>query len=294
MATVVGLFDSYTNAQRAVEDLVKAGFKRYEISLLAQANASEYARYFNTNTTGESATPAPEKTLTMGEGVGVGTVVGALTGIVVGLASFVLPGIGPIVAAGPLIAGLTGGTVGVVAGAATGGVVTALMNSDISEDEANVYAESLRRGGTLVLVRTPESSIAAVHNVMRSHQAVDIAQRKTEWLSADSAAMNDLNHGYPVGGTNFGEFLPLYRQHYAAHYADTPFTWDHVLPFYRYGYDLATDPRYAPAKWNELESEARRLWEERNPKDFWGNYHAAVRYGWETIRNVPQSETESV
>ncbi|MHB8626351.1 MAG: hypothetical protein ACYDBJ_12475 [Aggregatilineales bacterium] len=286
MATVVGLFDNFTSAQSAVEDLVKHGSKRYEISLLANASASEYARYFSPD-----ATPEQEKALTTGEGVGVGTVVGAVTGIVVGLASLVIPGIGPVIAAGPLIAGLTGGTVGVVAGAATGGVVAALINSDVPEAEAQVYAESIRRGGTLVLARTPETEMATIQSIMQAHNAVDVVQRRTAWQS-DSPAINDLYHGYPVGGTTFDSFLPAYRQHYATHYADTPFTFEHILSFYRYGYDLATDPRYASSAWDELEDDARRLWEERNPKDFWGSYRDAVRYGWESARHVREAEAQ--
>ena len=288
MATVVGVFDNFTSAQSAVEDLVKRGFKRYEISLLANASASEYAKYYNAN-----PIPDDERPLTTGEGAGAGAVVGAVTGIVVGLVSLAIPGVGPIIAAGPLIAGLTGGTVGAVAGAATGGITAALVSFGIPETEAQTYAESVRRGGTLVLVRSPEEAMAAVQSVLQSHDAVDVVRRRTEWQS-DSPAINDLYHGYPVGGTTFDNFMPAFRQHYATHYADTPFTFEHVLPFYRYGYDLATDPRYVSTTWDELEDEARRLWEERNPKDFWGNYRDAVRYAWESARHVRETETQQM
>ena len=61
-----------------------------------------------------------------------------------------IPGIGPVIAAGPLAAGLLGAATGAVAGGATGGIVGGLLNMGVPEEEAHYYAEGLRRGGTLV------------------------------------------------------------------------------------------------------------------------------------------------
>ena len=291
MATVVGLFDDFSTAQKAVDDLVKRGFRRDEISLMANASSSEYARYFRPDA---NPTVGVERPLTAGEGAGMGATVGAITGIVVGLASFVIPGIGPIIGAGPLIAGLTGGAVGVIAGAATGGIAAGLIEAGVPQEEAHLYEESIRRGGTLLAVQSPETAVGTVQNVMRDHNAVDVVQRGSEWKSETAGAATDTTapgyisprQTYPVGGTSFETFDPDYRKHYDAHYANTDYTYNQFVPFYRYGYDLATDPRYASATWDEVETDIQPGWEALNPHSEWANFRDAVRYGWETVRGT--------
>src|SRR5215211_4006029 len=103
--TVVALYDDFPTARAVVEDLVEAGFPRDNISLVANDASGEYAGYLNAD---EDVTP--------GEGAGFGAVVGALVGLGVAL----IPGIGPVLAAGPLAAVVFGG-LGAAAGAATGG-----------------------------------------------------------------------------------------------------------------------------------------------------------------------------
>ena len=85
----------------------------------------------------------------------------------------VIPGLGPLAAAGPLIAGLTGAGVG----AATGGLVGALNSLGVPEEHAGYFAEGLRRGGTLVTVSAMESTVQSVIDVLNRHGAVDINQR---------------------------------------------------------------------------------------------------------------------
>jgi hypothetical protein len=287
MATVVGLFDDFTTAQQVVDELVKRGFRRDEISLMANASSSEYAQYFQAETN-PAMVADQERPLTAGEGAGVGATVGAITGIVIGLASFVIPGIGPVIGAGPLIAGLTGGAVGVLAGAATGGIAAGLIEAGVPQEEAHLYEESIRRGGTLVAVQSPETAVGTVKNLMRDHYAVDVVQRRIKWQT-DPSATNEAEETnarqrYPVGGTRFETFDPDYRKHYATHYANTDYTYSQLVPFYRYGYDLATDPRYATATWDEVETDIRPTWQDLNPNAVWENFRDAVRYGWETVR----------
>src|SRR4051794_16692315 len=142
--TVVGMFDNLSDAQRVVKDLVDAGFSRDRISLVAGDAANEYSKYVNKGTT----TTTTDDDVTAGEGAGFGAVVGALTGIIAGLGALAIPGIGPVLAAGPLLAAATGGAVGAVAGAATGGVVAGLVKTGVPEEDAQYYAEGIRRGGT--------------------------------------------------------------------------------------------------------------------------------------------------
>ncbi|MHB8627505.1 MAG: hypothetical protein ACYDBJ_19820 [Aggregatilineales bacterium] len=268
---------------------MKRGFRRDEISLMANASSSEYAKYFRPDAN-PTPMPATDRPLTAGEGAGMGATVGAITGIVIGLASFVIPGIGPVIGAGPLIAGLTGGAVGVIAGAATGGIAAGLIEAGVPQEEAHLYEESIRRGGTLVAVQSPETAMDTVQKIMRDYHAVDVVQRRTEWQSDTSSATNagyvSTRQTYPVGGITFETFDPDYRKHYDAHYANTEFTYSQFVPFYRYGYDLATDPRYASATWDEVETDIRPGWEALNPNSVWSNFRDAVRYGWETVRGT--------
>src|SRR5258708_36638267 len=101
--TVVALYDDLLAAQKAVESLVNAGFNRYNISLLANDVNNEYAQYLKTPVT---ATATTRDAVTGGQGASFGTVVGALTGALVGLGALAIPGVGPIIAAGPLATAL--------------------------------------------------------------------------------------------------------------------------------------------------------------------------------------------
>ncbi len=177
--TVVGLFDSLTETQHAVNDLMDAGFKRDDISLVANDARNEYAKYLRPGTLHST-----DDAVTADEGAGFGAVVGGLTGILASLGALAIPGIGPVIAAGPLVAALTGGTIGAVAGAATGGIVAGLVKTGVSEDDAQAYAEGIRQGGTLLVVNSPDSMAQRAQDIMNRHGAVDVYERMTNWRSS--------------------------------------------------------------------------------------------------------------
>src|SRR5688572_21568051 len=104
--TVVGFFDTYPQAQRAVDQLVRNGFQREDISIVT--NKERYAEVENDDTAGAA----------------VGATTGAVLGGAAGLVVSMIPGIGPVLAAGPLIAAL----VGAGAGAVAGGIIGALVD----------------------------------------------------------------------------------------------------------------------------------------------------------------------
>src|SRR5258708_36583065 len=99
--TVVGLFDSLNTAQNVVKDLTNAGFRREDISLLANDAGNQYGTYLENPAETDDAVGTAE-------GAGFGAVVGALTGILAGLTALVIPGVGPVIAAGPIIGGGAG------------------------------------------------------------------------------------------------------------------------------------------------------------------------------------------
>jgi hypothetical protein len=180
MKTVVGLFDSLAEAQSATRDLITAGYSRDDIGLLASDATGEWSRYKASlegaapMSTLEGAAPASEE---LGRGVSTGTVVGGLGGLLVGLTELAIPGIGWVAAAGTLVTTLLGASVG----AAAGGLFTAVEKLGVPKDKTGYYAEALRQGGTLVLVRLAEERVDEAMAIMERHQAADIEQRAEKW-----------------------------------------------------------------------------------------------------------------
>ncbi|MEP7190838.1 MAG: general stress protein, partial [Roseiflexaceae bacterium] len=146
--TVVGLFDTAAEAQSVVQELVNSGFQHNDISLVANDAKGEYANYHPSDTAGSSTAEGA------GAGAVGGGVLGGVLGLLVGVGALAIPGIGPVLAAGPLAAalGAAGAStlVGAGIGAAAGGIIGALVGAGIPEEDAGFYAEGVRRGGTLV------------------------------------------------------------------------------------------------------------------------------------------------
>ena len=120
MKTIVGLYEDITDAQNAINDLVRSGFDRADISLVASNQWADETESWTTTEAGTDAVTDPNR---LGEdvaaGMATGGVVGGLGGVLLGLGALAIPGIGPIVAAGPLVAGLTGAGIGAAVGLVT-------------------------------------------------------------------------------------------------------------------------------------------------------------------------------
>ena len=187
--TISRLYNSYGEAREAVNNLEAAGVKHSDISIIA-SNADNW---YSPN---RKAGAFPDRDLNGKDdraeaaetGAGVGAVVGGATGLLTGLGLMAIPGVGPVVAAGWLVSTL----VGAAAGGATGGVIGALTQAGISEDEADVYAEGLRRGGAVVSARVADADASRLKAVM-DRKAVKLsdrsaAYRKAGWQSFDPSA----------------------------------------------------------------------------------------------------------
>lgn len=176
MKTVVGVYDEIEDARDVVEDLVDSGIPRDDISLVARDVSGEYGTQLEgyEEDYDRDADDAAEGAA--GGAVG-GAVVGGLTGVLVGLGAFAIPGLGPIIAAGPIAAGLAGAGIGAV----TGGLLGALVEWGIPEEEAEYYAESVRRGSTLVAARVADTEVEDVVDIMNEYDAVDIERRAEYW-----------------------------------------------------------------------------------------------------------------
>jgi hypothetical protein len=168
MRTVTGLFDTYNDAEAAVSNLEAAGIPSSDISLVS--NNSD-GRYKDESDAAEGAGTGA------GTGAGIGAAVGGAGGLLTGLGLLAIPGVGPVVATGWLAATAAGAVVG----GATGGLIGALTESGVSESDAHVYAEGVRRGGTLVTARVDETRQAEAEAILKGSNWVDPALRRRSY-----------------------------------------------------------------------------------------------------------------
>ncbi len=181
MKTVIGLFDDFQTAQNAVQSLVNRNFSRDDISVAANNTAAGInADTLENAPQGEGRKEAMAEGAKTGAGTGavIGTGVGGVLGLLASLGTIWIPGIGPIVAAGPLVATLTGAGIGAAAGAAVGGLVGALTQVGVPEHDAHFYAEAVRRGSALVIVRAEDNRVDDIAEVLSEHGAVDVDKRR--------------------------------------------------------------------------------------------------------------------
>jgi hypothetical protein len=175
--TVTHLFDDYTQAQRAVAALEQAGFASSEISLVS--------RYRNDGSLADDASGAAT-------GATVGGLAGGGAGLLAALGVIAIPGIGPLVAAGVLATTLAGAAGGTIAG----GLIGALVDYGMSEDDAHVYSEAVRRGGSLVSVRADDARAARAEQILNQQSPVDVAKRRQHYTQAGWSKYDPKAPGY--------------------------------------------------------------------------------------------------
>ncbi len=163
---ISGLFDNYNDAERAIHELEAAGIPERDISIIANNSDNRHAAAVEQRKSSDAATGAEA-------GASFGTIVGGGAGLLAGLGMLAIPGIGPVVAAGWLAATAAGAVAGAAVGGATGGIIGSLIHAGVSNDHAHVYAEGIRRGGTLVTVRVDDSRANEAQGLLLDFNAVD-------------------------------------------------------------------------------------------------------------------------
>ncbi len=160
---VFGIYKSVAQAERAVDVLTSAGFANNDISvLLTDAQTSHDFAH-------EKNTKAPEGTTT---GVVAGGAIGGTLGLLAGIGALAIPGVGPLIAAGPIMAALAG--LGV--GGATGGLIGALAGMGIPEYEAKRYEGRVKDGGVLLSVHCNTSKdVDRAKELLKNSGAEDIS-----------------------------------------------------------------------------------------------------------------------
>ncbi len=426
MRTVVALFDRFEDAQQAVQALHDAGFLRDDINMIARDVNGDYTRYLDENPQGATQDVSDGAAA----GAGAGAILGGLGGLLVGLGALAIAGIGPVLAAGPIVTALAGAGVGALAG----GLIGALVDLGIPEEHANIYAEGVRRGGTLVVVRTQDAQAEQARAILNRFNPVDIENRSQTWrdnhwtgfdqnnqeLTADQMEFNRSSAAMPVTGSevnrdmnrdvnsdltldqqtdttsqqaqnqdryttgmgsqntasgdwnqsgtmgsgsstqsnqdmdrsgsgdipvtgdqsrqhdhmgdsfdsgmdqhltddvysaershdeivdipvtgarmdsenveevdvtpiDWDSYDPIFQRDYQTRYGSTGYGYDYYQPAYRYGYDLASDPRFEGYDWVSLEPVARQNWQRRGLSGAWDDVKDAVRRAWETVTN---------
>lgn len=169
--TITRLFDHYSDAKAAVTELERAGIPHSDLSIVAN-NAHGEHDVSDVNDHGD-----------VSRGASTGAVLGGVGGLLAGLGLLAIPGLGPIVAAGWLASTAAGAAIGGVGGAATGSIVGALKNAGHTDEEANVYSEGVRRGGTLVSARIPDDLVPRAEAVL-NNRGVDAATRGADYRRA--------------------------------------------------------------------------------------------------------------
>ena len=216
--TTARLYDSHEIAVQVVRELEAAGIRHSDISIVSNNRDDRYssglADAATTSSMGGTLVDDPRAADTRiseehagtaaGTGATTGAVLGGGAGLLAGLGMLAIPGVGPVVAAGWLVATLVGAGAGAAVGAAAGGLVGSLTRAGVPENEAHVYAEGVRRGGTLVTVRADDAVMPRVDAIMAEHQPVDWQARDRDyrgggWNGFDpNAAVYDDGVGVPV------------------------------------------------------------------------------------------------
>jgi hypothetical protein len=160
---VLGIYSSVPQAERAVDALIQGHFSNADVSVLLpdHQGTKDFAH--------EKHTKAPEGTTT---GVAAGGTIGGTLGLLAGIGALAIPGVGPFIAAGPIMGALAG--LGV--GGAVGGLVGALVGMGIPEYEAKRYEGRIKEGGILLSVHCATSEeITRAKDMLKRTGAADIA-----------------------------------------------------------------------------------------------------------------------
>jgi hypothetical protein len=160
---VFGIYRDRANAEEAVDALRAAGFRNSDVSALLPDNVGtkDFAH--------EKNTKAPEGTTT---GAATGGILGGALGWLAGIGALAIPGVGPLIAAGPIVGALAG----VGAGGAVGGLIGALVGMGIPEYEAKRYEGRVREGGILLSVHCDDSQwVKRAKEILKNTGADDVS-----------------------------------------------------------------------------------------------------------------------
>lgn len=173
---VFGIYNTRNGAEQGADSLVNGGFAAGDISVLLPENLG--TREIGT----EKSTKAPEGATA---GAGTGAVLGGALGLLAGIGALAIPGVGPLIAAGPIMATLAGMGVG----GAVGGLTGALVGLGIPEYEAKRYEGIIQKGGILLSVHCSTSDeVKRAKEILKNTGAQDISSTGEASVSKEDRA----------------------------------------------------------------------------------------------------------
>jgi len=212
--TITRLFDDYDNAEAAVTELERMGIPHSDLSIVASNAHGRHA--VGTRDTGghdhhhHDHDGHDHDHGEIGAGASTGAAIGGIGGLLAGLGLLAIPGLGPIVAAGWLASTAAGAAIGGGVGAAAGGLIDALKHAGHSDEEANVYSEGVRRGGTLVSARVPDDRTGEVEAVLDGNGGVTAETRGTHYRRAGWTAFD--RNAAPYSAEEVDRERDIYRR----------------------------------------------------------------------------------
>lgn len=159
--TVLGVFKSRDKAEEAVKEIRERGFRDSEINLIAKDDKSGQGK-------GRGTTMSAD----VSRGSAAGTVIGGAAGLLASAGALAIPGIGPIVAAGPIAAALSG--------AVTGGIAGGLIDWGIPEERGRHFEEKVKEGGVLAIIKTGDDKASSAEDILRKNGAFDVESHVTD------------------------------------------------------------------------------------------------------------------
>jgi hypothetical protein len=259
---VFGIFSDRASVESAIDALKAAGYRNTDISVMFSENpgTKDFAH--------RKATKAPEGAAA---GAGSGAVLGGTLGWLVSIGAIAIPGMGMLMAAGPIIAALAGAG----AGGAVGGLTGAFIGLGIPEYEAKRYAGRLRKGGILLSVHSDNSDwTTRTKGILEKTGAQHVSstsEARADFAKSDRPMPRSIN---------VSEYDMDYRRDFETRYQGRGFRYEQHAPAYQLGSARATDARYENIDWHAVEPALRREWEAGQVSS-WESVKESVRYGWE-------------
>jgi len=286
--TVVGVFRDRDDAEHAIDELHRLGFRDEDIGFAARGDDHSVS-HTTTDKAGDT-----------GSGALSGAIAGAgIGGFIAAAAAVLIPGFGPVIAGGILATVLGGAAVG----AAAGGILGALVGLGVPEEEAHYYESEFNEGRILVTVKAG-SRYSEARDVLFRHGAYDVENRggmaSTGSGSMGSSSMAGTTTmagtGTMAGGTTmphrggWDDVSPRLRERWQSRYG-TGGRWEDFEPRYRYGYEMSQDDRFRDRNFEDVEPDLRRdygAWGQRSGHTFndtdWDTHREHVRDAWDESR----------
>jgi hypothetical protein len=296
--TVAALYEDIGTVPAVIQDLHEQGIAQDQIGLVARDIGGAFEPYLAGTARDEEVVERSATQEGTEVGLGVGALAGSLIGLLAGSAGLFIPGVGQVLAAGPLAAAVNS-LIGAGAGATAGGLVAGLVSMGIEQEQAGCYAEAVRRGAALVTVTAPDDLTERAEKVMEDYYPLDIDERVAQWRRRGWKKFNpedkpfaeeqiSKEKGYYKRDVGQGAkaFLDAYEIHYQRHLAQSGKSFEGYLPAYQFGYEIATDERFRHHRWDQIEAQVRQHWEGQGHPGTWDEFKMSVYYGWRKVKEI--------